>query len=60
MIPKLYMNTYQYQALKPSGKTTKGFIEAESDRHARQLLREQGLIPTHLQPFKKKTDSSQT
>jgi general secretion pathway protein F len=43
------MGAYQYQALKKNGSTNKGVIEADSERHARQLLREQGLIPTEIQ-----------
>lgn len=38
------MGAYQYQALKVNGSISKGVIEADSERHARQLLREQGLI----------------
>jgi len=44
------MGAYQYQALKKSGNTCKGVIEADSQRHARQLLRDQGLIPTLILP----------
>jgi general secretion pathway protein F len=47
------MAAYQYQALKKSGQTSKGIIEADSERHARQLLREGGLFPTHVQLIKK-------
>ncbi len=47
------MGAYQYQALKPSGASCKGVIEADSDRQARQLLREQHLIPTALEAIKK-------
>ncbi|CZG14229.1 TPA: type II secretion system protein GspF [Legionella pneumophila subsp. pneumophila] len=43
------MGAYQYQALKVNGSISKGVIEADSERHARQLLREQGLIPTQVQ-----------
>lgn len=43
------MGAYQYQALKKNGSASKGIIEADSERHARQLLRDQGLIPTHIQ-----------
>ncbi len=59
------MGAYQYAALKKSGQTARGVIEADSERHARQLIREQGLIPTELQPIKtnaskKHKDSLQT
>ena len=43
------MGAYQYLALKKNGSANKGVIEADSERHARQLLREQGLIPTEVQ-----------
>lgn len=48
------MGAYLYHALKTSGSLSKGVIEADSARHARQLLREQGLIPTEVVPFQKK------
>lgn len=47
------MGAFQYQALKKSGATSKGIIEADSERQARQLLREQGLIPIHVLALKK-------
>lgn len=47
------MSAYQYLALKKTGQTTKGLIAADSERHARQLLREQGLIPTEISSVKK-------
>ncbi|MDP3561903.1 MAG: type II secretion system inner membrane protein GspF [Legionellaceae bacterium] len=47
------MGAYQYQALKKTGSSCKGVIEADSERHARQLLREQGLLPTEVHVFKK-------
>lgn len=47
------MGAYQYQALKKSGIQSRGVIEADSTRHARQLLREQGLIPIGVNPLKK-------
>lgn len=48
------MGAYQYSALKNSGNTSKGVIEADSPSHARQLLRQQGLIPTHVTASSKK------
>ncbi|MDX2347033.1 MAG: type II secretion system inner membrane protein GspF [Legionella sp.] len=48
------MSAYQYHALKSSGSASKGMIEADSARHARQLLREQGLMPTAVSLVKKK------
>ncbi|MBX8582673.1 type II secretion system inner membrane protein GspF [Pseudomonas cichorii] len=43
------MPTYRYQALDPAGRTRKASLQAESERHARQLLREQGLFARDLQ-----------
>ncbi len=47
------MGAYQYQALKKSGETTKGVIEADSERQARERLRQQGLMPIQISIFKK-------
>ncbi len=47
------MSAYQYLALKANGRPTKGIIEADSERQARQFLREQGLIPTQITGLKK-------
>ncbi|MGQ3890987.1 GspF family T2SS innner membrane protein variant LspF [Legionella sp. CNM-4043-24] len=45
------MPAYHYQALSRHGSSTKGVIEADSERHARQLLRERDLIPTQVRAF---------
>lgn len=42
------MAIYQYQALRKTGASCKGVIEADSERHARQQLRDQGLVPTQV------------
>ncbi len=47
------MGAYQYQAINKSGNSAKGVIEADSERHARQLLREKNLFPTLVQTLKK-------
>lgn len=47
------MGAYQYQALTKSGSTRKGVIEADSERQVRQLLREQGMLPTEVHPLVK-------
>lgn len=51
------MGAFQYQALKKSGSSCKGVLEADSERHARQLLREQGLIPSQINLLKKNKSS---
>lgn len=43
------MAAFDYKALNASGKTVKGVIEAETARQARQLLKEQGLIPVEME-----------
>lgn len=47
------MSAFQYRATKSNGGTQKGVIEAESMKHARQLLREQGLFPTDVSALRK-------
>lgn len=54
------MGAYQYQALKKTGTTCKGVIEADSERHARQLLRERDLIPTQVHTLKKAYSTKHT
>lgn len=55
------MGAYHYQALKQNGGNTKGVIEADSERQARQLLRERGLVPVHISPLaSQKVASSKT
>ncbi|MDY0136846.1 MAG: type II secretion system inner membrane protein GspF [Thiomicrospira sp.] len=47
------MAVFEYQALNTQGKSQKGLLDADSERQARQLLREQGLTPLALQPLDK-------
>jgi general secretion pathway protein F len=49
------MSAYQYHALKKNGNNCKGVIEADSERQARQMLREQDLFPTEVHSLKKVT-----
>jgi general secretion pathway protein F len=39
------MSGFEYSALDPTGRETRGVIEADTERHARSLLRERGLAP---------------
>jgi general secretion pathway protein F len=39
------MSGFEYSALEPTGRETRGVIEADTERHARSLLRERGLAP---------------
>ncbi|WP_296271659.1 type II secretion system inner membrane protein GspF [Pseudomonas sp. UBA6323] len=43
------MPTYRYQAVDLAGRSHKASLQAESERHTRQLLREQGLFARDLQ-----------
>jgi general secretion pathway protein F len=40
---------YAFQALNASGRKSKGVIEADTERQVRAQLREQGLIPVHVE-----------
>lgn len=44
------MAAFDYQAVDKKGKTKKGVIEGDTPRHARSLLRDQGLMPTEVTP----------
>lgn len=48
------MAAFQYKALNQKGITQKGIIEADSLKHARQLLREQGLTILHVHTAQQK------
>src|SRR2546427_12545801 len=39
------MSGFEYNALDATGRETRGVIEADTERHARPLLRERGLAP---------------
>ena len=39
------MSGFEYSALDARGRETRGVIEADTERHARSLLRERGLAP---------------
>ena len=58
------MAIFAYKALDKQGKNKKGVIEADSQKQARQLLREQGLMPIEMnesddkKSSKKKTGAS--
>lgn len=42
------MPVFEYTALAPSGKSSRGTIDAENVRVARQRLRQQGIFPTDI------------
>lgn len=49
------MATFEYKALTPDGKTKKGSIDGDSPRHARQLLRDQKLMPIDIKAIDEKS-----
>jgi general secretion pathway protein F len=54
------MPAYQFVAVNQSGKEQRGVIEADTDKHARQLLRDRHLIPLKVQTVQKKSVSGQS
>lgn len=44
------MAAFEYAALDGSGRQKRGVLEADSLRHTRQLLRDQGLVPLSVEP----------
>lgn len=47
------MGAFRYVSINKFGSTVKGVVEADTEREARQRLREQGLIPTQIRNFNK-------
>lgn len=52
------MAAFQYIAINAKGEKQKGIIEAESAKHARQLLREKNLIPLEINSVQQKISST--
>lgn len=52
------MSAYHFIAVTPSGQEQKGVIEAESEKQARQLLREKSLMPINVRAAIAKKQSS--
>ncbi|SFF40224.1 general secretion pathway protein F [Fontimonas thermophila] len=51
------MAAYEYSALDAHGRETRGLIEGDTQRHARQLLRERGLTPIELREVSESQDA---
>src|SRR5260221_14088160 len=49
------MSGFEYSALDATGHETRGVIEADTDRHARSLLRERGLAPLAVEGISRST-----
>ena len=54
------MAAFDYQAVNSRGKMIKGVIEGDTARQVRNLLREQGLMPTEVIPSLTKKSSGQS
>lgn len=54
------MPAYHFLAVNPSGKEQKGVIEAENEKHARQLLRDKSLVPINIRATQEKKGASST
>ena len=54
------MAAFEYKAVDAKGRQKKGVIEADSARHARQLLRDQGLFPTGIETTRDRKTSGGT
>src|SRR6266550_168745 len=49
------MSGFEYSALDATGRETRGVIEADTDRHARSLLRDRGLAPLTVEGITRST-----
>lgn len=55
------MPAFHYIAINPTGQEQKGVIEAETEKHARQMLRDNSLIPVNIKSAHiKKNGSKET
>lgn len=52
------MPAYHYAAINHAGQEQKGVLEAESEKHARQLLRDKSLIPLRVRSAQEKKIAS--
>ncbi len=43
------MQTFEYSALDKNGQTRRGILQADTERQVRQLLRDQKMMPLHVQ-----------
>ncbi|MFT5719909.1 MAG: general secretion pathway protein F [Motiliproteus sp.] len=50
------MSAFNYRALDASGSLKKGTLEADSERQARQQLRDLGLLPTQIEAVRLQTE----
>ena len=53
------MGAFEYTAVDPSGRETRGVVEGDTPRHVRQLLRERRLLPLTVTEVAEKEASRQ-
>lgn len=51
------MDAFEYSSLDQSGKNKTGIIQADTEKHVRQLLRDQNLIPVKIEKLDATIDS---
>lgn len=54
------MGTFEYQAIDQQGKVSRGAIEADTAKVARQKLRESGLVPTRIDEIATAADAKES
>jgi len=52
------MEAFEYSSLDQSGKNKSGIIQADTEKHVRQLLRDQNLIPVKIEKMQAGVDSA--
>lgn len=52
------MDAFEYSSLDQSGKSKSGIIQADTEKHVRQLLRDQNLIPVKIEKMQAGVDSA--
>ncbi len=51
------MEAFEYTSLDPAGKNQTGIIQADTEKHVRQLLRDKNLIPVKIEKMQSGVDS---
>ena len=54
------MGAFEYVAMDKSGKQAKGLLEGDTPRHARQILRDRGLLPVTITEVAQKESRRQS
>lgn len=52
------MSAFEYAALNSAGRTKRGTIQGDSAKHARQQLRDQGLVPISVEAVEGREDTT--